>query len=333
MKAPPLLFDHQGAVEAALAGLLDARSDLPLYRMMRYQLGWLGQDGAPAMGPVPDRLYGAVCIEAAGRDAPHVRMAAAAAELLYQSALVHEEMQTADGPSGERPAVWWLWGPAQAINVGDGLHALARLALLDAEQEMTAPQTLQAVALLDASALRYYEGHYLDLTYQERLDVTEAQYVAMASAKRGALFGAAAALGALAAGYPSEVVQALQAFGEALGLAAQMRDDVNDVWPSTPAARPRVLNKSKLLPIVHAFERAPVPQKRALGEAYFKRVLTPADLDAVRAILEETGSRAYAEEKAQRTAQEALAALDGAGLPAKQVKRWREVAAALTDEG
>ena len=332
MRAPPLLLDHHGVVEAALRGLMDARSDLPLYRMMHYHLGWIGQDGSPEIAPAPDRLYGAVCVEAAGSDAPPVPLAAAAVELLYQSALVHEEMQTADGPSGERPAVWWIWGPAQAINVGDGLHALARLALLNAERDMTAQQTLQALSLFDSAALRYYEGHYLDLTYQERLDVTEAQYLAMASAKRGALFGAAAALGALAAGRGAETVQALQTFGESLGLAAQMRDDVGDLWPPSPIARPRALNKSKLLPIVHAFERAPLPQKRALGESYFKRVLTPVDLDAVRSILDETGSRAYAEEKARRTAQDALAALDNAALPAAAVKRWREVADALTGE-
>ena len=332
MREPSALLDHHGAVEAALGAVFDAQSDLPLYRMMRYHLGWIGQDGAPEVAPAPDRLYGAVCVEAAGRDAPPVRLAAAAAELTYQSVLVHEEMQTADGPAGERPAVWWLWGPAQAINVGDGLHALARLTLLDVEHGLAPQQTLQAVSILDAAALRYYEGHYLDLAYQERLDVTEAQYVVMASAKRGALFGAAAAMGALAVGRNAETVQAFQAFGEALGLAAQMRDDVNDLWPPSPVARPRALNKSKLLPIVHAFENAPLPQKRALGEAYFKRVLTPADLDVVRSILDETGSKAHAEEKARGAAQEALAALANAGLPAKRLKRWREIAAALTSE-
>lgn len=337
MSMPDTLLMHEATVEPALRRLFDehAQVQLPLYRMMQYQMGWLARDGTPEVGPMPARLHGALCIEAAvstgGSEC--AADAGAAAELLYHSVQVHEQMQTSEGPSAERAAVWWVWGPAQAINVGDGLHAFARLAAFGLQgRGLSAERTVQAVAGLDAASLRYYEGQYLDLTYQERIDVTEAQYVRMVTSKRGALLGGAAALGARVAGASDVVAEAFRAFGESLGLAAQVRDDVAELWPANPEFMPtRVMNKSKLLPVVHALEHADVSHKRALGEVYFKRVMEPDDVASVRAVLDELGARPYAETKIAEATADALACLDGAGLADDVRERWAQVAAALTE--
>ncbi len=333
MTFPQPLLDHEGTVDRALRRLFDgpATSALPLYRMMQYQLGWVSTDGTPEVGPLPERLHGALAVEAAGHDDEIVAAAGAAAELLYQSVRVHEQMQTSEGPGEGRSAVWWVWGPAQAINVGDGLHALARLGAFKLQDlGLAADRTLQAVAGLDRAALRYYEGQYLDLTYQERIDVTEAQYDGMVTAKRGALLGGAVAAGAYVAGASQAVVEALRAFGESLGLAAQVREDIAELWPPAGTAPSgRVLNKSKLLPVVYALERAEVRGKRALGEVYFKRVMEPDDVDAVRTVLDELGARDYAEAKAAKLADDALRLVESAGLSAAALGRWRQVVDAL----
>ena len=107
---------------------------------------------------------------------------------MYQAVAVHEDLQVAEPHMEGRAAVWWVWGPAQAINVGDGLHALARLALFRVQDGgLSADRTLAAVAAMDAGALRYFEGQYMELTFQERIDVTSKQYSTMARSKRGAL--------------------------------------------------------------------------------------------------------------------------------------------------
>ena len=336
MNLPTTLEAHQPAVEHALREVMAGPTgrDLPLYRMMQYQLGWVGQDGAPETTDAPVRFYGAVCMEAAqaGIQPERASFAAAAAELFHESVTVHEEMQMGDPHTDERPAAWWVWGPAQAINVGDGLHAMARLAVLNLQAKgLTSDETLAAMHVLDATALRFYEGQYMELTFQERIDITEAQYLRLAETKYGSLLGGAMALGAQAAGASSEVVEALRQCGARLGVAGQLFADVTQLWDRTGAqgAAPKVLSKSKLFPVVHALEHATLAQKRALGDAYFKRVMERGDVERVRGVLEEAGAREYTEQKARTLAREAVGPLEAAGLPPELQRRWSEVADSL----
>ena len=336
---PQPLLERQEALEQALRVHVKeaVTSDLPLYRMMEYQLGWVERDGEPAVrGPEP-RFHGALCLEAAasvasGTPGESAGAAAAAAELMFQSVQVHEDMQSAEMRADDHPAVWWTWGPAQAINVGDGLHALARLAVFNMGSRGEPPErVLAAVATLDSAALRYYEGQYMELTFQERVDVTEAQYLEMARAKHGSLVGGAAALGARAAGASDEVADAFAAFGQRLGVAAQIAADVDVIWgDSQPAGM--VLNKSKVYPVVHALEHASVAQKRELGGIYFKRVMEPSDIEGVRRVLDQTGAREHARAKAGEEAAAAIERLEGAGLGADAMERWRTVAEALAGD-
>ena len=337
MKLPPQLLDHQPEVEQALRAVLEEPTGnvLPFYQMMRYQLGWVTQEGLEETQQPPARAYGAVCLEAAraGRSPEQAPAAAAAIELFCQAIAVHEEMQMADRRDNDRPAVWWVWGPAQAINVGDGLHAMARLAVLDLHRKgLPADATLAVVQVLDAAALSFYEGQYMELTFQERIDITEGQYMRLAETKYGSLLGGAMALGARAASATGQAVEALQRCGSRLGLAAQLYDDVSEVWDAThpQGASPRMLNKTKLFPIVHTWEKATLAQKRALGDVYFKRMLEPEDVEQVRRLLEEAGARDYTERKARAIAGEAIGHLEAAGLPAGLRQRWSDLADSLT---
>ena len=334
---PQPLLERQEVLEEALRTHVKeaVTSDLPLYRMMEYQLGWIERDGEPAVRAPGPRFHGALCLEAAasvasGAQGESPRAAAAAAELMFQSVQVHEDMQSAEMRADDHPAVWWTWGPAQAINVGDGLHALARLAVFSMGSRGEPPErVLAAVATLDSAALRYYEGQYMELTFQERVDITEAQYLEMARAKHGSLVGGAAALGARAAGASDDVAETFAAAGERLGVAAQIAADVRVIWGEAPPAG-MVLNKSKVYPVVHALEHASLPQKRELGAIYFKRVMEPSDIEGVRRILDKTGAREHARARAGEEAAAAIEHLEGAGLGADAMERWRTIAGALT---
>ncbi|MEX2430419.1 MAG: polyprenyl synthetase family protein [Dehalococcoidia bacterium] len=339
---PQPLLEHQHIVEQFLRKHLEivGAGGLPLYRMMQYQLGWVDRDGLEEQTAPPARLLGALCMEAASSmmtesasDAASLEaggLVAAAFELLQQSMAVHEDMQIAEPHTEGRAAVWWIWGPAQAINVGDGLHALARLAAFRLrELGLPGEQVLAVAEGLDDAALQYYEGQYLELTYQERVDITEAQYVNMASAKRGALFGGALGVGAMAAGADRRSAELLRSFGSTLGLASQVWEDVDLIWGNRGEGRGRILNKSKLYPVVHALETGPIPRKRALGAIYFKRVMEPADAEELRRILDEAGSREHAQTFATSHMNAALAMLAEAGIASGTVERWRAIAEAL----
>ena len=310
---PERIQRRQPAVEEALRASFDLPGDpsLPLYRMMRYHLGWVDAAGEERAAPNPDRVLGMLCVEAAsaqirdafdwepegsqeeaerlqGEAAERSLACAAAIELMGASVAAHEDLQTAAQRRNGQDALWGVWGPAQAINAGDGLHALARLTLLNASQEgADVALTLAALAELDGAALAYYQGQHQDLQMQERVDVTEEQYLTMARGKHGALVGAAMAMGALAGGADEPLAARWRASGVALGAAAAMARDYREVWGKGEAESGRALNKSKLFPVVVGLQRGTLKQKRALGAYYFKRVMEPGDMEGVRAILDE----------------------------------------------
>jgi geranylgeranyl diphosphate synthase type I len=331
----PALEKYAPEVEVALRGHVEqaSSSGLPLYRMMQYQLGWVDRDGVglpPASG---DLTYGALCLFAAnsaGTPSPYFGNAAAAIELFHESVSVHEQMQAGDAGRDDHPPVWWVWGPAQAINVGDGLHALARLSILKCQAlGLEANDTIGSMAVLDDLALRYYEGQYIDLTYQERVDITTSQYSTMARSKAGALLGGAIALGARVGGCDDAGVSAFQELGSVLGESAQIRDDIVAIW-GDGAPEGRVLNKSKLFPVVYVLEHGALADRRALGGVYFKRVMEAADVAEIRRVLDLSDARARSEERRETLV--ALAQQMIAKLPvaAEQISRWREVVTALS---
>ena len=308
-------------MDAELRAVFDGRQGM-LYDLLRYHLGWVDERGNPSeSAPTPLHYCGVLVLAAADAVAGDHRLAvpaAAAVELAYNFVLVHNDVQAGRiDQSGDRPSIWWVWGPSQAINAGDGLHALARFVLMRlSEAGAPAGTVLTALRSLDQACLTLCEGQYMDLTYQDQLMVSEADYLDMVSRKSGALSGCAAQLGALAAGADERATEALRRWGEMLGMAMQIRDDVADVWGRagdglTPA---NVLNKKKSLPLIHALQNSPTPAKRELGNIYMKRVLEPDDLPRIVAILDDAGSRQYADEKISQILRQAEAAVSTNGI-------------------
>ena len=309
--AAPNIDDLTDRVEAALKDALADRS-LGLYRMMTYHLGWEGAHGIEAVPVRRDRSHGVACLVAclaAGGDVDSALPAAVAVELVDGFLQVHDDVQGGQPRRDDRDAVWWVWGPAQAINVGDSFHSLARLALFELHENGTpADVTFRAVQMLDEAALDLCEGRFRDIEAQERIDLDVDGYLEMAASKSGALYACAMGLGALVGGAGQAAVDAMSRCGRQIGLALQVRSDVRDVWDGDPS--PEVLNKKKLLPVVHALGKATIAEKRRLGDIYFKRVLGPEDVTALREVLDDMGSRQYCEDLAARCRADALEALE-----------------------
>ena len=303
---------YRAGIDADLRAAFLQRQGM-LYDLLRYHFGWVDERGNPndsVLTPLHHcGLLALAAADAVSGDYEPAIPAASAVELAYNFVLVHSDVQAGRiDQNDDRPSIWWVWGPSQAINAGDGLHALARSVLMRlSESDASAETVLEALRSLDQACLTLCEGQYMDLTYQDQLIVSESDYLDMVRKKSGALAGCSAKIGALASGGDPDTAEALRAWGEALGMALQVRCDIADLWGNqgdgfTPS---NVLNKKKSLPLIHALQHASTSTKRELGGIYMKRVLEPDDSARIVSLLEATGSRDYAEQRVSQLAQDA----------------------------
>lgn len=321
---PAALTRHTAAVEAEMRATVDAAAaggglELPIHEMARYALGWIDQQGKPddAAGK---RARPALCMLGAAAISPEAgaqRRAlhgAAAVEFVHNFSLVHDDIQDQDEQRRGRPTVWTIWGVSQAINAGDALRELADLALLRARGENAAAEAiLDAAARLNGATLRMIEGQYLDLTFEERLDVALDEYLRMVERKTGAMMGVSLAIGATLAGGSAQQADALQRAGERLGRCFQIRDDWLGVWGDAAAlgksTQSDIRRKKKSFPVLWTLRNAPAAVRRSLLDAWRIEALTDEDVAAVQGLLDESGASEAADEAAEREYQAFRSAL------------------------
>ncbi|MCS7040589.1 MAG: polyprenyl synthetase family protein, partial [Caldilineales bacterium] len=229
----------------------------------------------------------------------------------------------------------WTWvGQAQAINAGDALFTLARLALLQLDEQVIPPtRLLTALRLFDHTCLHLTEGQYLDISFETRERVTADEYMTMIAGKTAALLAASAQLGALVATDDVAVTTACRRFGHELGISFQIQDDILGIWGDEAltgkSASSDLLTRKKTLPVLYALEQADAAAAELAAYYAPGRALTPADLPAMLALLDRLQARAYAETVARAHAEAALTALTEAPLTAEGRSLLHELAIQL----
>jgi farnesyl diphosphate synthase len=218
---------HLDRVEAALSDAIQAESPAALGQAMRYAV----LDGGKRLRP----LLVLATAEALGdaRQSAAALNAACAIELIHAYSLVHDDMPCMDNDVLRRgkPTVHVQFGEAQALLAGDALQTLAFEMLTPQDGSVAASAQATCVALL-ARASGYQGmagGQAIDLaSVGQRL--SEDQLRQMHRLKTGALLLCSVQMGvACVAGLPDAAQTALARFGQALGLAFQVVDDVLDV--------------------------------------------------------------------------------------------------------
>jgi geranylgeranyl diphosphate synthase type I len=281
------------------------------YGMLHYHLGWADEHFAPAHINSGKRIRPMLCLlacQSAQGDEMQAIPAAAGIELLHNFSLIHDDIEDHSPTRRGRPSVWALWGIPQATNSGDGLFAIAHLAV-DRLSERSTPagRILTVRRVFDRACLALTHGQYLDLAFESREKVSVDEYMVMISNKTAALIGAAAAIGATLAGSTTAVQY--ETFGRELGLAFQIQDDILGIWGDEALTgksnESDIATRKKSLPVVYALERS--ERLRTLYAAPHVDVAAAiAELDAVSA-------RTFAEQAAQKHHGQSLAALRASG--------------------
>ncbi|MBA3946190.1 MAG: polyprenyl synthetase family protein [Herpetosiphonaceae bacterium] len=268
------------------------------YARMEYHLGWRGSNLEPNQaeaGKLVRPVLAVLACEALGGKVEHALPLAAGLQLLHDFSLVHDDIEDHSAQRRGRATVWSLWGLEIGINVGDGMFAVAHRSLYRMVDAGVEPATaLLILQGFEETIMRICEGQHLDISGEGRFDVTTERYLAMIKRKTAALLAAATGLGARLATNDAGQVEAMTRFGEALGMAFQVQDDLLDIWGEpTLTGKPRAVDlvQRKLsLPVIHALEHAMASDRVTFEHIYRQASVEADDLPILLAILLRTAS-------------------------------------------
>jgi geranylgeranyl diphosphate synthase, type I len=288
-----------------------------LYEMVRYHLA-LDGSGAPG-GKRIRPLLGLLAYHSIAGEHRRALPGAAAVELGHNFSLVHDDIEDGDRERRHRPTLWSIHGVPQAINTGDTLFSLSRIAL-HRLTDLGFPDAtvLRLMRLFDETCLALCEGQYLDIAMSASDEVMSVDaYFDMIGRKTAALISASIEAGALLATDDEEVIARYRGFGWALGLAFQLNDDLLGIWgaqPSTGKEASDLAHRKKTLPVIYAHETAGPEDRARLAELYRPPGPAPDEVAEIVAILDRTGAREYTRDQAHRYRDDALAELSAAGV-------------------
>lgn len=219
-------------VDAALERYLPPETELPssLHSAMRYSIF----AGGKRIRPV---LMLAAC-EAVGGNAEAVMPAACAMEMIHTYSLIHDDLPAMDDDDFRRgrPTNHKVYGEAIAILAGDALLTQAFVLMSSSLSLKTDPARMLAVINEIAGCAGSHGmvgGQVVDMESEGKQDIDLATVQYIHTHKTGALMKASVTSGAILGGADDEQLQALTRYGEAIGLAFQIADDILDIEGTT----------------------------------------------------------------------------------------------------
>jgi octaprenyl-diphosphate synthase len=236
---------------------------------------------------------------------------AATVEFIHTATLLHDDVVDESQRRRGRPTANLLWDNKSSVLVGDYLFSRSF-------QLMVETGSLRVLDILANASATIAEGEVLQLTAAQDLATDEGIYLQVVRGKTAALFSAATEVGGVIAGAPEAQVKALFDYGDALGIAFQIVDDILDYGGTAAVIGKNTgddFRERKLtLPVIHAVARASAEER-----AFWSRVIEQGDqregdLDRAMAILRAHGSLDHARNAALDWAGRARRALDNLPL-------------------
>lgn len=198
----------------------------------------------------------------------HIRLAAAV-EFIHTATLLHDDVVDESGQRRGRPTANLLWDNKSSVLVGDYLFARSFQLMVETEK-------LRVLDILANASAVIAEGEVLQLSVAQNIATTEEVYTQVVRGKTAALFAAACAVGGVVSDAPETQVEALEAYGDALGISFQIVDDLLDYGGASASLGKNIgddFRERKLtLPVILAIDASDETER-----AYWKRVIEQGD--------------------------------------------------------
>jgi octaprenyl-diphosphate synthase len=275
------------------------KSEIPLLKIiLNYVLRRKGKQMRPLLVFLTARLNGTIS------EATFV--AATLIELLHTASLVHDDV--VDDAHERRGAISInaLWNSKIAVLVGD--YMLSKGLLISVEKAR-----YDMLEIVSEAVNSMAEGELLQLQKARKLNIKEDDYYKIIISKTAALISACTATGAISVTDDPDTIQLMKDFGENIGIAFQIRDDILD-YEANGLTGKTVGNDIKerkiTLPLIHSLELASFSQKREIMSIVKSRKKTKSEIDEVIRFVTVSGGLEYAELKMNQYRDKALAILD-----------------------
>ena len=283
------------------------RSEIPLLNIiLNYILRRKGKQMRPLLVFLTAKLNGNI--------SEPTYVAATFIELLHTASLVHDDV--VDDASERRGAlsINALWNSKIAVLVGD--YMLSKGMLISVEKNR-----FDMLEIVSEAVKSMSEGELLQLQKSRKLNITEKDYFRIILSKTAALIAACTACGAKSVTDNPDTIQLMKEFGENIGVAFQIKDDLLDYEGTglTGKAPGNDIKEKKItLPLIYALEQSSNSKKRHILNIVRNRKKSKSEVSEVISFVSEYGGMDYAEIKMNQYRDKALAILDS--YPDSEVK-------------
>lgn len=282
-----------------------------LYDPLRYFLQIGGKRIRPALVILGQKLFDANAKEAYAQ--------ALSIEIFHNFTLIHDDiMDNAPLRRGQQ-TVHEKWNANIGILSGDALLIKAYQKLAEGAGEHLA----SLLEVFNTTALEVCEGQQMDMDFEERIDVTISEYIEMIRLKTSVLLGGALEIGAIMANASDKDRTALREFGENIGIAFQIKDDILDLYADPDKFGKQVggdviANKKTIL-FLSANSVATGPQREILSQL-LKETDVELKLSRTRELFDHLNVRAMCQERMDDHYKRAMTALDTINVPSENKK-------------
>lgn len=253
----------------------------PLHSILEYVISNRGKGIRPMLVMLTAGLFSRTSANGAGG---RTLLAAMLVEMIHTASLIHDDVIDESDMRRGKPSVNALWQSRNAILVGDYILAETMNTGMRSAQYDIVTHVMNAIGDL-------CEGELIQSARSRTLDMTRETYLDIIYKKTATLIGISASVGALSVGASGEEVALMRRFGDCIGMAFQIRDDILDYTPDARTGKPSgndLLERKITLPLLSVLERCDARERTGIVDT-IRNGNTEEDRAAVQRLVLERG--------------------------------------------